>query len=55
MPVAAAAAAAADDAAAALHPGLCHIIGSISSEIIGLIHSIRFCQSKRPLCIYPGL
>ena len=55
MPVAAAAAAAADDAAAALHTGLCHLIGSISSEIIGLIHSIRFCQSKRPLCIYPGL
>ena len=51
----AAAVAAADAAAAALHTGLCHLIGSISSDIIGLTRSIRFCQSKRPLCIYPGL
>jgi hypothetical protein len=26
-----------------------------SCDVIGWTRSIRFCQSKRPLCIYPGL
>ena len=42
---AAAAAEAAD--AAALHTGLCHLIGSISSDIIGLTHSIRFLSIQK--------
>ena len=39
-------------AAAALDTGFCHLIGLISSDVIGWTRSIRFCQSKRPLCIY---
>jgi hypothetical protein len=42
-------------AAAALDTGFCHLIGSISSDGIGWIRSICFCQSKTPLFIYPGL
>jgi hypothetical protein len=42
-------------AAAALDTGFCHLIGSISSDVIGWIRSICFCQSKTTLFIYPGL
>ena len=45
---------AADAATAAMDTRLCHLIGSISCDVIGWTRSIRVCQSTRPLCINTG-